>query len=366
MDKRCNVCGLTGKYEFGEQEHGTCKFCRSFNKKTFAGEEQLLKDLNVQEGEKIGIALSGGKDSCYMTGKLVDLLGPDKVTAFFFYKPGLTSEVAHENVNKVVEKLGIELVTSVDSQAYERFKKNLTIFLRHPDPAATRVLLCVGCRYGITENLYNRGARMGITKYVSGASYLELAPFKEELLMKRSPFGNIDEGFENVIRCYEKELDYGNNLDLIRRDQKYKYKNNDTLSNNFGTHYKYQLFDFDNYFENIPEKVEAAVTERFDWKKTDRSWHFDCIIEDFKDVLYYGMLGYTELDFKLAAMVRYGLLTKDESLKQVKAQTDKLENSYETMEKKLRDMNLQFAIPDLQRFYRNSRYLKSPRRGKSA
>ena len=356
MEGRCPICGLPGVYEFGEIRDGSCKFCRGFKKKNFLGEERLVQDLDLQEGERIGIALSGGKDSCFMAGKLVDLLGAGKVSAFFFYKPGITSEVARKNVHKVVDKLGIELVTSTDERACARFRKNLGILLRNPDPALVRVALCVGCRYGITENLYRLGEKRGITKYISGASYLELAPFKEELLMKRSAGQNIDEGFESLIMGCP-ELNYGDNLALIRRDQKYKYKNNDTMNNNFGASYRYRLFDFDNYFENIPEKVEREVKERFGWEKTDRSWHFDCIIEDFKDIFYFGSLGYTELDFKLAAMVRYGLITREEALEAARRQAQSIMYSFPAMKSRLTRMGLSYYVEDLAKLYQNLTYL---------
>ena len=356
MEGRCPICGLPGVYEFGEIRDGSCKFCRTFKKKSFLGEEQLLRDLDLREGERVGIALSCGKDSCYMAGRLVDLLGADKVTAFFFYKPGITSEVARSNVHKVVDKLGIELVTSTDEGACARFKKNLGILLRNPDPALVRVALCVGCRYGITENLYRLGEKRGIVKYISGASYLELAPFKEELLTARSASQNIDEGFESLIMGCP-ELNYGDNLALIRRDQKYKYKNNDTMNNNFGASYRYRLFDFDNYFENIPEKVERDVKERFGWEKTDRSWHFDCIIEDFKDVFYFGSLGYTELDFKLAAMVRYGLITRKEALEAARRQAESIRCSFPAIKSRLIRMGLSSYVEGFAELYRNLKYL---------
>lgn len=356
MKGRCLRCGLPGIYEFGDIRDGECKFCRNFKRKTFLGEEQMLRDLDVQDGEKIGITLSGGKDSCYMAGKLADLLGPDKVTAFFYYKPGLTSSVARDNVEKVRKTLGINVETVEDTQAFSRFRKNLEVVLRHPDPALTRIALCVGCRFGITENLYRRGEEMGIMKYMSGASYLELAPFKEELLAAKSLRNDINEGFEIVLNGCP-ALHYGNNRELMIRDNKYKYKNNDTEQNNFGTSYRYRLFDFDNYFENNPEEVERAVTERFDWKKTDRSWHFDCVIEEFKDVFYFGNLGYTELDFKLAAMVRYGLISREEAMNRIREQAESISRSFTDFKGKLIRMGLSHCLDDLRNLYKELPYL---------
>jgi hypothetical protein len=334
---------------------GVCPFCREFHAKTFRGAEALKRDLALQPGERVGITVSGGKDSTYMWGVLTDLLGADAVQAFTYFKPGVSSDVALANVKKAARVLGSEPVIVSDSGVYDRFRRNLRIFLAHPDAASVRVLLCTGCRYGITENLYRRGAELGIYKYISGASYLELAPFKEDLLTAKGG-GDIDAGLEAVIRAYP-ALDYGDNLMYIRRDQNFKYKNNDTLENNFGADYAFDLFDFDDYFPNDPAKIEAAVVERFDWKKTNRSWHFDCEIEDWKDVFYFGLLGYTELDFKLSTMVRYGLLTRDEALAAVAKQAAHLRDSLAERQEKLTALGLTDCAGALARFYEESPYL---------
>ena len=354
---RCEKCTIPVSYKKAFHENGTCSFCKDFKRKEFKGEKALIKDIDLQPGEKIGITVSGGKDSVYMWGRLVDILGADRVVAFTYYKDRISSEVALENVKKAQKILGSELVIKCDADAWKYFRNNLKILLEKPDAAAVRVLLCVGCRYGITENLYRIGEERGISKYISGASYLELAPFKEELLKGKSCCGNIDEGLENLICCYDK-LDWGDNLELIRRDQKFKYKNNDTLGNNFSEGYRYKLFDFDDYFENIPAKTEKEVVRRFDWKKTDRSWHFDCRIEDFKDLFYFGLLGYTELDFKLSAMVRYELISREEAMEELCRQADSIRNSYQKMESMLKEFGMDDCIVFLRDFYKNAKYLK--------
>ncbi len=354
---RCEKCTLPVSYEEADHKNGSCSFCRDFKRKEFRGEEALIKDIDLQPGEKIGITVSGGKDSVYMWGRLVDILGADRVVAFTYYKDRISSEVALENVKKAQKILGSELVIKYDNDAWKYFRNNLKILLEKPDAAAVRVLLCVGCRYGITENLYRIGEERGISKFISGASYLELAPFKEELLKAKSCTGNIDDGFEKLICCYDR-LDWGDNLEKIRRDQKFKYKNNDTLGNNFSKGYRYKLFDFDDYFENVPAETEKEVIRRFDWKKTDRSWHFDCRIEDFKDLFYFGLLGYTELDFKLAAMVRYELISPEEAIDELCRQAESIRNSYPKMESMLREFGLEDCIGLLRRFYKSAQYLK--------
>lgn len=358
-DGRCNVCGLTTDYYFGEFDtSGSCKNCRDFSReeKSFKGVEALVKDVDLQAEEKLGVTVSGGKDSIYLWAKMVEVFGADRVVAFCYYRPGITHPLAMSNVIKTGKILRAPVQIHTDKSAYERLERNFRILLQRPQPALVRVALCSGCRYGITKTLHDMGNREHITKYISGASYLELAPFKEEYLQAKSPIGDIDDGFERLLKEYP-ELDFDNNLEILSKDQHFKYKNNDTKDNNFGEKYEYKLFDYDNYCENNPEEIERYVVEHFDWKKSDRSWHFDCKIEDFKDALYYGMLGYTECDFKYSAMVRYGLLTREECVRMTDAHHESIRNGLPGLIKKLKKMGLQSLVPDLVRFYETSHFL---------
>ncbi len=357
---RCVVCGLTALYAGAEiDENGRCRFCRSFEKREFRGSEKLKEDVALAEGEKLGVTVSGGKDSIYMWSVLVKLFGGQNVTAFMHYRPGITSTVALENVRTASDILGSEAVIITDEEAYERFRTNLGLLLMHIKPELVRVLLCAGCRYGITERLYAEGARKGIRKFFSAASYLELAPFKEELIAARSESGDLDEGFE-VLMAECPWMDHGDNVSIIRRDHKLKYKSNENAKRLISRPEDVELFDFDDYYENDPGEIEKIVSESLGWKKTSRSWHFDCEIEDIKDIFYYGLLGYTELDFRTAAMARYGLVSREDSILIVEDEALKISYSYYKMLELLRKHRLGHLIPQLNAFYRESRFLKEP------
>ena len=356
---KCAKCGLTGSYRSLDLHGGECKFCRNFQKRSFPGENRLLKDLDLQPDEKIGVTVSGGKDSIYMWGVLTELLGADHILALTYYRPYITSEVALDNVKKTKNILGTDLLICTDTDAYARFRRNLEILLEDPKPEAVRVLLCAGCRFGITERLYREGQKRNVRKFFSGASYLELAPFKEELIEARSPRRNSDEGLERIIMDYP-SMDYGDNLEIIRRDHHYKYKSNETERGQLKVGSEIRLFDFDDYFENDPDRIERIVMQKYGWQKTDRSWHFDCPIEDIKDVFYYGLLGYTEMDFRTAAMVRYDLLTKEQAHRIIAAEADKLANSYPKMVRILKRHQLEHRMPQLDALYRESPWLIFP------
>jgi hypothetical protein len=248
----CDKCILPKEYEFGhfEGENGIkqCKFCAGYEKIRFLGEEKFIKDVNLSENEKIGITVSGGKDSIYMWYKTVELFGSDKVVALTYLKNGLVHPYAIDNINSAKNILQTEHFLLNDEIFYEHFKENLEAFLKKPKAEMVRVALCAGCRYGITGALYKEGRKRGISKYVSAASYLELAPFKEELLAKAG------EGCQRkgLLRGLEENGLYETNgrRYVILREHDYKYKGGVSATNRGFKNYT--IFDFDIYYENNP------------------------------------------------------------------------------------------------------------------
>ncbi|NLO97393.1 MAG: hypothetical protein GX091_04915 [Peptococcaceae bacterium] len=359
----CEICILPVNYAFGnyKMHNGkrVCKFCRNFEKPHYWGEEEFIKDINLQKGEKIGVTVSGGKDSLYAWFKLVAFFGPENVIAFNHLKCGLVHPVAMLNLERAKRILKTELIVIRDEGMLPRFKKNLEALLNHPSPEMVRVALCTGCRYGISEAIYNVGNEMGIKKYVSAASNLELAPFKEELLADK---GNGDDT-RGLLKGLEenKGYEFDDNINIIWRDHKYKYKGNLSSDDKKVTDFKgYQLFDLDKYIPNNPQSIEQFVIKNLDWIRPERSWHYDCIVEEMKDVFYYGLLGYTEADFKLSAMVRHKLITRKDAMHQIEIVRTIIRNSYPQTEKFLRNMGLEHLIEPMREFYTRSPYLKTP------
>ena len=361
-DSSCSHCGLTARYTQGllGQQGQTCQSCGEIMTRQFKKLEELKAEMALEPGERLGVTTSGGKDSIYALMKMVELFGPEHVAALTHHKVGLTDPTAEENLHSAVRQLGVELITVEETDMVKRFRQNLALLIKRPDPALVRVVLCAGCRYGITQDLYEQGKARGIHKYVSAASYLELAPFKEDLLASWGD-GDADKGFRHLMQHYGEYYKLGDNQFYIERDNGYKYKSNraDDKGGLKDRLKDVKLFDLDNYLRNDPETIEREVSERLGWHRgqSGRSWHFDCIIEEVKDMFYYGLLGYTETDFKLSAMVRHGLLTVEEARHQLSVVRHGLAHSYPSMEQFFLSQGLGDCLPDLRRFYEESPYL---------
>lgn len=359
----CDYCVIphdykTAEFKIDNKGQKICNYCEKHVIQEFKGLDQLKKDIDLQDNEKIGIMVSGGKDGLYAWMTLCEMFGGDRVVAFNHHKTGIVHDLAYQNIINASKILNSELVVVKDDDFLPRFKNNLESFLKNPDPAMVRVALCAGCRYGITGELYETAySKYKISKFVSAASYLELAPFKGELLKEKGN-GNSKYG---LIRGLAENVNYNfpDNIEIILRDDNLEYKAKNKkgkiLSQEFS---KYQLFDFDNYIPNNPQKYEEAVKEKLNWKRPERSWHFDCLVETFKDFFYYGLLGYTETEFKLSQMIRYKLLTREEALDQLESYYATMDDSIYNIIDLLEGMGMEYLKDDVIKFYNNSKYFR--------
>lgn len=364
-DYCCDCCILPSNYKWSsaiiENNKRKCKYCQEFKIHRFLGKDSFISDLDLKDNERVCIAVSGGKDSVFAWKKLVEMLGSDKVVACAYVKNRLTHKYAIENIKEASRILNSKCYILEDSDAYIRFKKNLESLLNKPDPSMVRVALCSGCRYGITKNIYDYiYDKEGITKYVSAASYLELAPFKEELLIEKGLGSSKDGLIKGLLE--NDGYSFGCNKDIILRDHDFKYKGNLSTGGNFTNFGKYRLYDFDLYFENNPEEIEKEISRELNWKRPERSWHFDCLIEQFKDFFYYGLLGYTETNFKLSAMIRNNLISRVDAVNELKRYEEKLENSLCDIIDLMRELEVDYLIPKMKDFYSKSIYLNKGKR----
>lgn len=352
----CSKCVLPIGYKgatFEKNDKGEmiCNFCLNHKPIEFQGEEAFLENLRLDKDEKVGVTVSGGKDSLYVWKWLVDHLGADKVIAFNHQKVGLSHKLAEKNMDTASKILNSQIIRIADTTFIDRFRQNLEIFLKKPNPAMIRVALCSGCRYGISMNLYEEGAKLGISKFISAASYLEFCPFKAQLL---KDMGDGDEfiGLQNGL-SENSSYDHDNNLEIIRRDDKLCHKrdiSNKKLKD-------FSILDFDKYFPNDPRIYEETVRNCLDWERPERSWHFDCQIETFKDLFYYGLLGYTETDFKLSAMIRYELLTREEAYQELMGYRDKITKSKKDILNLMDELNIRSSKGEIEKFFDSSPYL---------
>lgn len=355
----CGKCvlpkGYAGAVFHSINSETVCNFCIEHQERKFLGDKQLICDLNLDADERVGVTVSGGKDSLYAWMWLVDRLGSERVVAFNHRKVGLVHPIAEDNLRRAAKILNSEFVKFSDTEMLPRFRKNLAALLANPDPAIVRAALCAGCRTGISGKMFALGKSKSITKFVNAASYLELAPFKAAH-MKTKGDGNEKLGLLKGLK--ENPLyDHGDSIQTIMMDDDHCHKTQLAGGKSFELYPEIRYFDFDQYIPNIPSQYETAVRRRLGWNRPERSWHFDCLVESFKDVFYYGTLGYTETDYKLSAMIRHGLLSRDEATVRLLSARKKLIDNKEKTIELMKQLGVGHLISQMENFYKNSRFL---------
>jgi len=326
--KRCEKCGLVLIYPnaTNQKEQKECNYCKGFKRRKFYGQQALLDRLG--EKETIGVTVSGGKDSLFVWHWLVEHIGADRVIAFNHRKNGAVHSLALDNMNSAAEILRTKFIIIEDYEFYPRFKDNLNSYLNTPNPAVMRAVLCAGCRNGISNRIFEECKIYNIRKVVNGSSYLELAPFKGHHMAE---FGMGSE-IRGLLKGLMENDEYlsQENLEVIIKDH-FNCHDRD-LSKKSNQQYV-DYIDFYDYFENKPKEAKALVVNKLKWRHPEnQTWRFDCIVEDYKQIIYYAAYGYSELDYKYSEMVRYGLLSREDAIAIVKRQNNELINNKEKLE----------------------------------
>jgi len=297
----------------------------------------------LKNEEKIGVTVSGGKDSMYVWQRLVSKFGPERVIAFNHHKINAVHSIATKNLKDAQKILKSELVIIEDSDFFERFKKNLKTYIKTPNPAILRAVICAGCRYGISNGIFKEAKKYNVKKIVNGASYLELEPFKGHYMEK---LGNGSEEKGLLLGLTEnKEYLSKSNLEIIIKDHFNCHEKN--LSNKINSS-DIEYINFFDYVENNPRLIKKEVVENLNWSHpVGVTWRFDCLVEDFKQFFYLNEYGYSELDFKYSEMVRYGLISREKSMQTIETQNAKILSDYDRLLKFLHDMNSEKEIIEL-------------------
>ncbi len=189
---QCKQCVMDsiGNPEFTLDEAGICNYCKEYREKekvrllSSPAREEALKII-VEKIKKSGkgkfydclIGVSGGVDSTY-TAYYVKSLGLRPLAVHF--DNGWNSEMAVHNIQKVLEKLDIDLYTYVVN--WEEFKDLQLSFLKASTPDGE-----IPTDHGILATLYKIAGKQGIKYIISGNN------FKTEGVMPHLwAYGHID------------------------------------------------------------------------------------------------------------------------------------------------------------------------------
>jgi hypothetical protein len=81
-----------------------------------------------------------------------------------------------------------------------------------------------------------------------------------------------------------------------------------------------QIFYYD-YIEWRPKKILTDLRTNYNWKIPEglvTDWHSDCMFHVFKEYMFQNMIGASYTDSFLSNQVRYGLITREEAIEELK------------------------------------------------
>jgi hypothetical protein len=355
----CRCCVLPAGYAGATFSGGVCNFCRKFRKRSFLGERAFRRALPADKEQLVGVFVSGGKDSGAALASVIEAVGPERTVAITSDKGRLVHPLARRNLDNLQKNTGCGFVRVPDPDFYPRFLKNLSAFLEGPDPAMLRAVLCAGCRHAISLKLLAEVAKHGINTVVNAASYLELAPFKSALMREN---GNGDETNGLLLGLMENEqYRHDGNLEVIVRDHGLCHEKQFHTSLGCTRVGDINYVHYFDYVENDPRRVRQEVQAKLEFELPDgEDWHYDCLVEPFKDFLYYGLLGYTETDFHLCEMIRYKVISRTEALEALDAKRDAIVANVDGVIELAEKLGCHRNVPwQLHDFARNSPYLEA-------
>lgn len=332
--KRCIRCVLPESYPNIQYDtNGVCNFCLDYQNPEYKGKKTFISLINEAKGKKstydVLVPWSGGRDSTYVLYKMVNDYGAGAIA--YNYDNGFTSKQAKNNIHRIANRLGVEVVWErMKGHAHEKYLREL-IHLYVDQPLEHTVLaLCSICKSGIWKGAYRVAGEKGIPLVVFGESKMESGYAKKKLE-------------ERIIRtrrakawsAIKKPLNF-----VKRRSLAHKF------NERFPTIPEECSSASVNYFDYLPwdeNKMIDEISSALEWKSEvgQDLWRFDCMIHALVTHLNYALWGFSEKEELLSKMINEGMVSRDVALKRIQRPKQEMKCEREIIDTVFRRMNLE-------------------------
>jgi len=319
--KRCTKCILPETYPFVEfDEHGVCRYCRTWKKIQPKGEQALL-DAVAPYRSKDGspdviVSYSGGRDSSYGLHYVKKVLGMNPVA--YTYDWGLVTDLARRNQARVCGKLGVEhIVRSADITTKRRYvRKNVEAWLKRPELGMVTLFMAGDKEFYQHAREVRKETGIKLLIMCTG-NMIEDAPYKTGLMgVPQDDHGNTLTG-----------MSLRNKLGMLGYFAKNYLRNpnyfNESLVDTLNAFYQTFVVkdDFLYLFQYLPwreETIVGTIRQEYNWEiaqDTASTWRIGDGTAAFYNYIYQTIAGFTEDDVMLANMVRENHIDRDEALR---------------------------------------------------
>lgn len=348
---KCSICVLPDNYPgISYDTDNVCNFCKSATKEVYLGAAALEKELKtVRNGPgqfDCVVPVSGGKDSTYVLYYLTKVLGLKTIAVN--YDNGFTHPIATENLKRITEGLGVELVTIRGTNQKKIMAGNLRSFLASPT-ASMVPMMCTGCRVGIVGSACKVARERNVKLIVMGWSRTEDTPFKAAFLAADG--GSVVKGLAKNVLLNPRYLMYGG-----AKTQVLDYLHSYARIRDWGKilqilHPGIRQIAFFDYIEYNPERIQEEIIEKVGWSCPDpaNSWQFDCQIKLLQNCLYRTLVGFTASNDYLSSKIREGYITRDQALESLEKQKERAFHELESVSTLLSKIGASKLIPRLKK-----------------
>src|SRR5680860_151391 len=311
----CVQCGLPSNYPHIDfDEYGVCQLCTAFSNyeekvnRYFKNDAELVRILTSKRGENptydcISL-LSGGKDSTYVLGRLIDM--GLRVLAFTMDN-GYISDQAKENIDRIVTQLGVDHVYGETPHMNEIFVDSLH---RHHN-------VCNGC----FKTIYTLSTQIALEKEIpfiitglSRGQFFETRLTEELFWEDTLDTTKIDDTILEARKLYHREKD------AVKRLLDVSAFEDDAVFE------KVQFVDFYRYSDVSLEELLIYLKDKIGWvRPTDTGRSTNCLINQVGIYVHKKEEGYSNYAFPYSWDVRLGHKTRDESLVEINETIDETE-----------------------------------------
>lgn len=312
--KRC-LLGTNDDASIVIADDGVCNYCHDYEKHNdifFLSDQERKQGLDdvVKKIKQAGqgkdydciLGISGGVDSSYLVVKTVELgLRPLVV----HYDNGWNSEQAVNNIEQLIQKLGVDLCTYVND--WEEFRDIQLAFIK-----ASVIDIELTTDHAIMAILYKQAKRFGVNYVMLGSNYATESHLPKGWYHWKDDALNIKAIHRRFGKVKMKTFPYMNFVERVRNDK-------------YG---QVQFIGMLDYLSYNKEAAKADLIAHYGWKDYGGK-HFESVFTRF----YQGYIlpkkfGVDKRKAHLSSLICSGQITRDEALEVMKTNSY-LENQAE-------------------------------------
>ena len=310
----------------------TCEFCLKadgnidLNAKGIDGAISYIRKMGEGQPYDVLIGLSGGRDSSYMAYELVNK-HKLRVLATYYRTP-FTQDRSHDNVNKIVQRLGIPLVEiALPWDAHiDCARTYFQRWLKNPRPEFA-ALCCAQCKL-LNGSVFKIAQQEKIRSIIFGGNPFETVPFLSSYNKASSGphhkhdfasqfnrmVGILRKGLGVFRQCPPKLLPLS-----FRASIMYINPHSPYLRLRYPGVHSMEYFHYTPWVES---ECLKTIQNNLGWQPNPNeveTWKSDCDFAALKNYMFYKMYGATYNDALYSNLVRNKQITRDEAISRIRA-----------------------------------------------